>query len=1692
MPSSVVELPNGEELEFPEGVDESTQLAETQKYWMRHQQTEATAAGDRAEAVAGALDTVSQAIDPRPAVRAVGQGMSQAGRGWTATIEDAANAIANLPGNLLAGRGPFENGSGRPEFGSEFAAAAEGRPGPDELDEEARARAGDRTASVKLGLRDAARNLPTVAAGTALTAAGVPAPVAFGSVMGTQAYGETGDAATAAKSATLGVVMPAAGALAKAGAAQGLKSLVARGWLGADNVLAQKSVEILASQAGMQAVAEASKAPEYLAATPEQRRQMLVRSVAGNLAFALADAPALAKGAPSATAEALSNDAMALVNAALRRAPIDRMSPDQLAIEAQNPAHGYAWADAAREISSPKSNIQSEALPGAETVAFDSKSDKSPVNPEALSGAENVNSGAEVFAEKKVRGVGSYERPPDLADEIADGGHGKIRKLKPGETADNEEAWRKAQRDFPDLFSESGSGPDEVAAGVGKDPAALIDELATLKETRANDREAFKQYTTDQKQNILFQEQAIEGKDRGAMATREVLPDEFGVGDRIKVRGEEGMITKVKTRPDDETMVESVTVRFGDRYGTQEVPAGRAIKVDEGTWRRSSGASEKLEDAFTGAARLTEATNVPTSGEPAPAGTLATVEAKLLPRTVESNTPAIGSDPVSLAEIRQYLSQALDIPVRSRRYGQQALGIFKVKPETIRLRAINDIPTLAHEVGHYLHKITLGNFANFNQAFDGELLPLGKVTSRKNYTVDDVRQEGVAEFFREWMTDRSKALAKAPTFTQHFEQTLQAQYPEVWKIVTQARTDLGRYIRHPALMKLESRIDRTSGKIQVTAGQRVREFVDQTITGWVNQLHPLERAMQTARAFGLPDQEAKLVTDRAVNFIGGWRGKVEYSLEQRQIDLAGNDVGPSLHEILGEVGDLREFGTYLVGRRELELLGRGIKTGLDPRDAAGLRRELAAIDARYQKPAERLYQFQGNNLKLLKEAGLLSAEQFLKIRQVNQAYVPFFRVMEFLGGERSGGGGQGFVNLGQGIFKLKGSDRRYVDPLESVVKNAYALRELAERNAIGREFVQAIEKVEGGGRIAEKIAKRMTPTDVGGEEVAAALQAAGIDVAAMGIDAKDLAFKIWKAAQQKDPKRGILTVWREGKEEVWQLGDPDLYRALAMGDTASAKFLQNAFVKGLVIMPTRMLRAGATLTLEFVGRNPFRDQITAGVNSRYGFIPFWDGFRGMLSAIGKDQWYWDWVKSGGRYADFVAVDRADLQKKLQDIARDPTAGQTIRRLMNPLNVLNNLQRFSEIMEQATRISEFRRAVESGASKMEAANASKDVTVNFARSGEHGRVLNQLVAFFNANVQDVSKTFRAHAERPLATTMKAIALISVPSALAWWLGKDDKKIQGLPEWRKSFFWNVNVEDLARRAGMDAQGDFILSFPKPFLLGQLYGSSVERALDYAHKRDPNAVSKWMRDLIGTTPATADALIPTSLRPMLETRANYSYFRRQPIENQGMQQLPPELRYTAQSSLFSRKLSELMPWTGLSPLKIDNLMRGYLGGLAKYGTDAVDWVMTRADVMDLPPQPEKGVWERPFFRGFARSPYEASEFVERFYKGIELARQRVEGTRRLVKDGDPAGARDFVKKVGADLGFYTANGGERMTEIARGEKAMSQIAEATRIVQNSRTMTPAEKKQKLTELARARDLTAEGLFKGLISPEDQAKVW
>ncbi|KKR80198.1 MAG: hypothetical protein UU28_C0046G0007, partial [Parcubacteria group bacterium GW2011_GWD2_40_9] len=638
----------------------------------------------------------------------------------------------------------------------------------------------------------------------------------------------------------------------------------------------------------------------------------------------------------------------------------------------------------------------------------------------------------------------------------------------------------------------------------------------------------------------------------------------------------------------------------------------------------------------------------------------------------------------------------------------------------------------------------------------------------------------------------------------------------------------------------------------------------------------------------------------------------------------------------------------------------------------------------------------------LLEVGAISKEQYDTIAKSNKFYVPFQRVIEELETH-------GFVPKKANIFsprsvpvkKLKGSTKDIIDPFESMITNAYKVTDFVERARVGRSITNLRNTSPELAEMIKPIKPKLVPVAKQGEE---------------------LIFR----PSFFTPDKNTIMVFENGKRKFYQVPE-DVFKAVSgmMESDVGA-------IMKVLAFPARTLRAGATLTPEFMGRNPLRDQLTAFVFSKYGYVPGVDLAKGIFNTIGKTDLHGRWLAGGGAQSMLVSLDRVTSQATLAKVLGSKDIKGMVK---NPLEALRML---SEFGEKGTRVGAFGRAVKKGVNDLEAAFESRDITLDFARRGSQTRAVNMLVAFWNAQVQGLNKMVRAFRERPMQTTFKAASGITLPSVLLYLNNRNDPRYQELPQWQKDLFWILPVGD---------DGP-IIRIPKPFEVGIIFGTVPEHILTWIDKNDPEALTSAAKTLME---ASAPGYIPTGLQPIIENIANYSFFRQRPIVSEGKQALPKELQADRYTSETAKEVGQLIKQ---SPAKIENLFVSYTGGLGKYALDASDKLLKTLGVISPPPEPAKTLADRPFIRAFvAREPIgSGSESVNKFYNLYDEANSTKAAVKRLAEEGKEDAAVNYLQSHPA--GFYT-------------NRTFSDLRKKRDAVLDSRDLNPEQKKRAIDAL-------------------------
>lgn len=985
------------------------------------------------------------------------------------------------------------------------------------------------------------------------------------------------------------------------------------------------------------------------------------------------------------------------------------------------------------------------------------------------------------------------------------------------------------------------------------------------------------------------------------------------------------------------------------------------------------------------------------------------VRGKETPHTEQSEGVERMGRAVSRREIIDSINNLFNQRIKTGRLGtKNAKGWYNPNSDVIRTGAYGDIPTMMHELGHYID-----NHNGFSSIpkFDTELLGQVKKrfgTSYDNLDVAGKRKEGYAEFFKDYVSDRAKAKQDFPVFYKHFKETIErdkalngivnklSKLTHEWHKQSSADRIKGS-ISFERTSKAERIImDAKDGNIKDT----IKRVASDVYTKAIDELNPLREMVE----------EVEHITGEKIAFKDnpfmqawlsrGWVGKAEEFIKRGRPEKGVRSFEDIIKDIPQK--EHKYFSAYLVALHDLDLHRNGEMPTFT------LKEDLAAVKQYEKNPtfksaAKDIHRFQDYMLAELVNNGILKPETYHLLRNKYPNYVPFFRDFSAESMDGFFSSSKGFVNVANPIKRFKGSTRDIIDPLESIVKNTYQFYNAIERNHVGVTFAKLAKK-PGIGTIVE---------EVRGD----------------------------RPAKSTD---NTFSVWVKGKKVVYET-TPELAQAMKMMNKDTSNFITK-----ILQYPASWLRTGSTVTAGFAITNALRDTISAGVFSKHGFLPVVDTFRGLAHFLKKDQLYWDYVKSGGAHAAMVSLDRDYLSGNLRELfSRKSTLSKVAR---NPMEVLRAI---SEATEVATRLGEFSNArkgytgLYSRLTKTnlkpkslgEASIVSRDITIDFSRTGTHTKTANKVVAFFNATIQGGDKLVRAWRDDPKGMTIKSTLFITLPTIALWYLNKDNSAYQELPQWEKDTFFHIPA------------GDKFVKIPKPFELGLLYGTTFERMLQYF---DDKSTGRNGVGFKGLGDRTIDTLLPdvlpTALSPIWEWWSNYSKFRQRNIVTQSQEKLPDKLQYGSNTSMVARKIGDTL---NVSPYKVDNTIMGYGGNLARLGLDITDAISGANEK-----RPTKGVTELPEIRRFFAKPYQSSDSVQRVYDDFK-EQEKLHNELKLTGQ----------RPEGYDPKLYN--------KLKNAQNSFKAINKASKKIIDSETMSSDAKREKLDKLNIQKANVARGVY-------------
>ena len=796
-------------------------------------------------------------------------------------------------------------------------------------------------------------------------------------------------------------------------------------------------------------------------------------------------------------------------------------------------------------------------------------------------------------------------------------------------------------------------------------------------------------------------------------------------------------------------------------------------------------------------------------------------------------------------------------------------------------------------------------------------------------------------------------------------------------------------------------------KVEIPTVERLKEMGStvkkKTIIEGIDTKYPVLEALREANVNTKTGLE-KLNLYEQTRILEGMPNRAAYFIEFNTLNgktLA--DKGLGLKDITADIvkkgkNEFQLFETYLTNRRAVELNARGIETGFDIATAKTFTKK---YKLQFEETAKKIDTYNRHLLEYAVDGGILSKDAFNAMTEANKNYVTFAR-------ELPKDGKKGYTEGSVNPFKrIKGSKERVFPPLDAIVKNTNKIVNLAERNQVKVNFIDFIAKKQGAAEAVNapnpfpyisKTKPMLKPIKIQRKELERFFEKTEIDKMS---DKTVSEFTIFRQEFTATDKGQIL-IKRNGKTESWDVG-VDLANAFKTMDQQAGKMWQH-----YLGAPARTLRAGAILIPDFAVPNFFRDTIQASFLNKVGFVPIQDSIIGAFNIITKGNnkktmdMYKKYVKSGGMQSTLLAVDKPNIfDGKVFDILNKGPVRNADRGVLAPFKALTRLS------EEMTRFRIFektyKKAIEKGLTEKQALERGGFEARNlldYAKRGSLGANINRLVPFWNARVQGLTRVYEAFRDQPGRTSAMIGAYIVIPTLGFYMLNKDDKDYKEEPEWIKQNYWYFKINDKPYR------------FPKPFEVGTLVSSVIEKTLDWVRTNEPQEFDKFAKDFFINN-AKGFNIIPTAVRPLIENAANYSFFKGAPVVPKSLDKnLPNKFYYTEYTSETFKLISKLLnglvgddSFFATNPIHSENVFRSWTGGLGRYIIDTLDYAIIKGKIIDDPIKPTDTLSKIPIIRAFdvRDVPGYSAQSIVKFFEEYEKVETIINGMDFAKKAGD-----------------------------------------------------------------------------------------
>lgn len=682
----------------------------------------------------------------------------------------------------------------------------------------------------------------------------------------------------------------------------------------------------------------------------------------------------------------------------------------------------------------------------------------------------------------------------------------------------------------------------------------------------------------------------------------------------------------------------------------------------------------------------------------------------------------------------------------------------------------------------------------------------------------------------------------------------------------------------------------------------------------------------------------------------------------------------------------------------------------DPAGAkAKYERALAHLEANPKqkdaiKEAMAIYQkFNNGLMDFLVQVGELTSAKAAELKAIT--YVPFYRVNAngevqlMIDKERP-------VRIGNikdepQLQQLVGDNKQIMPIFASMVQNTFMLTNLGLRNQTVKETAFTLRKIGIASRIG----------------------------------------------QGPGPASPNIVRFKKNGEDLHVVIDTDMYGIPAKYIVEGMEGIKTTIpaVVRLLGIPADILRKFVTRAPPYAIRQTIRDPLNAWLTTGTDAFPVLSSFKELGSMVaGRSETERTLMESGAVSSNVFTGDERDMSKVLREITSGK-AGWT--------KLLAKADAFALQGDTATRAVIYKDSIAKGMSHQQALLRSVE-SMNFSRRGLSPSIqmLSTMIPFFNAQIQGLDVLYRAfkgdmsyNEQLKIREKLFQRGMLLAIGTMAYAAAMQDDEAykRAKPEERYGN-WFVYVPGVSEP----------LRIPIPFELGYLFKALPEAVYNLAAGDEKASTAvKGIGKLLGQSNPFA---LPQAVKPLTEVVLGSSFFGGD-IESEREKNVLATDRYRDSSTEISKLLGSVTGNVGLSPIKIDYLIRGYTGGLGLALVQLANPLLNteaEAGVEKPSTKPSK----IPFIGGLFQ-PVEGRGTLDSAYEKM-LEIQQVKGTYNdLIEKGKRAEAQAFVQQYANQLALASTSGSV--------QKALGEMSKQERFIRNNPRLNTEQKDAALERL-------------------------